>query len=417
MSENHFEEKLRILHEVGNELSLTTSVNDLCRRAVELGRSRLGFDRLSTWFIDTDPRYIVGSFGVDEKGRLRQETGERVVIDSDPVVREIGAERSHSVLRSGVPLRDHSGKVVGRGSHIVAAIWNGREVIGYVSTDNLLKKASFTEHDRELVELFASTFGHLYSLKKTEEALQTAYNALKEVQEQLIQAAKMEVVGELASGVAHEVKNPLAVIMQGVDYLSKKVGTKEEKSHAALLHMRIAVKKADAIIKGLLDFSSVTKLDFAQHDLNGVIEEALALVTYELNKCHVEVVRDFEKDIPPVRMDKNRLEQVFINIFLNAANHMTKGGRLKVKTYSKAADKKKRAAFVEVEDTGPGISPNIINKVFDPFFTTRRGVGGTGLGLTIARNIVEMHKGKITIENKRDERGARVTLTLDSVNR
>jgi len=410
LAKNSFEDKLKILHEVGNELSLTSSVYELCRRAVELGRNRLGFDRLSTWFVDQDAKSITGSFGVDEKGRLREEAGERVPIDSDPIVREIRADKAHSILRTGVPLRDNSGKVVGEGSHIVAAIWNGKEVIGYVSTDNLLKHARLTEGDRELVERFASTFGHLYSLKRTEEALQAAYNRLKEIQDQLIQAAKMEVVGGLASGVAHEVKNPLAVILQGIEYLSKKVGPKDEKSHAALLRMRIAVTKADAIIKGLLDFSSAAEVDLAPQDLNIVIEESLFLITYELNRYHIEIIKDLKKGIPKVRIDRNRIEQVLLNIFLNAVNHMPKGGRLTIKTYSAAAGKNKKEVFAEIEDTGPGIPPNIMKKVFDPFFTTRRGIGGTGLGLTIAKNIVEMHKGTITIENRKGGRGTRVTL-------
>lgn len=407
--ENSFEKKLRMLNEIGNDLSLAASVNDLCRRAVELGRSRLGLDRLSTWFVDKDPKYIVGSFGVDEKGRIREEIEERVAIDGDPVMRQISADKVHSILRSDAPLRDHSGKNVGQGSHVIAAIWNGKEIVGYLSTDNLLKREPFTEHDRELVELFAATFGHLYSLKRTEEELRQAYNRLEEVQDQLVQAAKMEVVGGLASGVAHEVKNPLAVILQGVDYLSNKVKSKDENSHATLLRMRIAIKKANAIIKGLLDFSFTTKLDFELQNLNNVIEDALLLVDYEINKCHIDVIREFKKEMPSVKIDKNKIEQVLINIFLNAADYMSKGGHLTIKTYTAAADKKKMVC-VDVEDTGPGIPDAILNKVFDPFFTTRRGKGGTGLGLTIAKSIIEMHKGKIIVGNRKDEHGVKVTL-------
>ncbi len=408
MAEEHFEKKLRVLHEISNELSLTPSVHDLCCRAVELGRSRLGFDRMSTWFVDKDPKYIVGSFGVDEKGRIREETEERVAIGGDPVMKQISAEKAHSILCPDVPLRDNSGKAVGQGSHIIAAIWNGKEIVGYLSTDNLLKHVPLTEHDRDFVELFASTFGHLYSLKRTEEELRAAYDRLKEVQDQLVQAAKMEVVGGLASGVAHEVKNPLAIILQGIDYLAKKVKAKDENSHAALMRMRIAVKKANAIIKGLLDFSFTTKLDFTSQDLNEVIEAALLLVSYEIGKYHIEVVKEFKKDIPEVKIDKNKAEQVFINIFLNAINHMPKGGQLTIRTYTTVTDKKMVCA--DIEDTGPGIPANILDKVFDPFFTTRRGLGGTGLGLTITKSIIEMHKGKITVENKKDGHGVKVSL-------
>ena len=404
-----FEDSLKVLHDIGNELLLASSVNDLCRRAVELGRRELGFDRISTWFVDKDPKYMVGSFGVDEKGRIRNEVGERVAIDSDPVMKQIRGDKARSVLCHDVSLRDNSGKIIGRGSHIVTAIWNGREIVGYLSTDNLLKRASFTEHDRELVELFASTFGHLYSLKLTEEKLKHAYDRIKDVHDQLVQAAKMEVVGGLASGVAHEVKNPLAVILQGVDYLSKKVKDKDESSHATLLRMRIAVRKANMIIKGLLDFSATTKLDIAPHGLNKVIEDALLLISHELTKCHINITRDLRKDIPDVKIDKNKIEQVLINIFLNATNFMPKGGDLTIRTYSSLVSKKK-LVFVEIEDTGPGIPSAILGKVFDPFFTTRRGVGGTGLGLTIVKNLMDMHKSKVTIENRKNGHGVTATL-------
>jgi signal transduction histidine kinase len=411
LTENKLEKKLRVLHEVGNELSVTSSMDELCRRAVELGRNRLGFDRISTWFVDEDPRYIVGSFGVDEKGRLREEADEKVLIDSDPMFKALGADKAHSLLRMNVPLRDNSGKAIGRGSHIIATIWNGKEIVGYLSADNLLKKEPLNEQDRELVELFASTFGHLYSLKLAEDKLKNAYARLKEMQYQLIQAAKMEVIGSLASGVAHEVKNPLAVILQGTDYLVKKIRAKDENAHAAIMRMRIAVKKADVIIKGLLDFSSMTKLDYAECDLSKTIDQALLLVNYEISKSGIEIVRDYKKVIHDVRIDKNKIEQVLINIFLNAANQMPKGGRLTIKTSPASLDTKK-AVLIEIEDTGPGVPAGMVNKLFDPFFTTRRGVGGTGLGLTIAKNIIDMHKGSISIENRKDTHGVKVSLVL-----
>lgn len=408
-----FEKKLRILHELGNELSLTKSVKELCRLAVELGRNRLGFDRLSTWFVDpNDPNFIVGSFGVDEKGRIREEALERVTIDEDPAMKQIHADMAHSVLRNGVPLRDNSGKAVGRGSHIIAAIWNGKEVVGYLSTDNLLKGKSFTEHDRELAELFASTFGHLYSLKKAEEALHTAYTHLRTVQSRLIQAAKMEVVGGLATGVAHEVKNPLAIMLQGIDYLSKKVKAEDENDTMILHRMRGAVKKADNIITGLLDFSTWSELKFVSHNLNAVIEASLLLVRHEIDSCKINVTKEFTKKLPRVKIDKNKIEQVFVNIFLNAIHYMPDGGRLSIRTYGNGVEGPEAAVFVEIEDTGQGVPKNILNRVFDPFFTTRRGSGGTGLGLSIARNIMDMHKGRIGIENVRRGHGAKVTLTF-----
>lgn len=410
MAKKTFEERLRILHEVGNVLSRTRSIDDLCLNVVKLGRERLGFDRLSIWFVDKDPNYVVGSFGIDENGRIREETNERVTIDSDPLTRHIRINRLHSTLQPNVPLRDHNGNIVGRGTHIVAAIWNGEEVIGYLSTDNLLVKEALDERDRELLELFASNFGHLFSLKKTEEALQKAYTQLKEIQYQLIQAAKMEVVGGLASGVAHEVKNPLAIILQGVEYLAQKIGSSDENNYMTLQRMKGAVKRANDIIKGLLDFAILSRLEFTSEDLNLVAEDSLLLVRHELDKYHVEVIREFDKNLPRVTVDRNKIEQVFVNLFLNAVHHMHGGGQLKIKTRSEHSPQDGKAVFVEVEDTGSGIAENVLDKIFDPFFTTRRGDGGAGLGLSIVRNIIDMHNGKIAIGNKKEGHGARIVL-------
>lgn len=414
MNEMSFDKRLKELHAVGNELSITKSVNELCRRFVEAGRDRLGFDRISTWFVDAnDNDYIFGSFGVDEKGRLREEVGERIRIDTDPVMKIMHRnKKAQSMIRDGVPLRDHEGRVVGRGSHIIASIWNGKDVIGYVSVDNLIKKIPYGEGDREILELSASTFGHLYSLKLAEEALVTAYRKLKAIQGQLIQAAKFEVIGGLASGAAHELKNPLAIVMQGVDYLSRTVTGEDENAHAALLRMRVAVKKADGILKGLLDFSALAKLDITAENINAVCDSALNSVHDELDKYGITVVKCYSRNVPDIKIDKSRIEQVLINLFVNAIHHMRSGGELKVTTCYNAPKKEERSVTVVVEDTGPGIPEEMLDKVFDPFFTTRRARGGTGLGLTIARNIMHMNGGSVHVENRKPGRGARATLVF-----
>lgn len=400
-----FEERLRILHDVGNELSRAKSVDDLCRSVVEAARNRLGFDRLSIWFVDADPDYLKGSFGVNENGDIREELGNRILIDSDPITKELREKRLHSVYYPDLPLRDQGGKVVGHGPHITAAIWNGEEVIGYIFTDNFLKKEPLTERDAEILELFASTFGHLYSLKKAEEEL-------KGMQDQLIQTAKMKVVGSLASGVAHEVKNPLAIIQQGIDYVSEKVQKKDENVRLTLQRMRGAIKRADDIIKGLLDFSAMAKLEHRPENLNVIADQALLLVKHEIDRAGIDVLEDFEEDLPWIRLDKNKIEQVFVNIFLNAVHHMKEGGKLTLRTRLKNSAEGDDVILVEIEDTGTGIPANIIDKIFDPFFTTRRGEGGTGLGLSIARSIIEMHNAKIDIGNREDGHGAKVTLTF-----
>ncbi len=268
-------------------------------------------------------------------------------------------------------------------------------------------------------------FKDITKRKNAEKELQATYEQLKEAQSQLIQAAKMEVVGTLASGVAHEVKNPLATILMGIEYLSKAVQVTTEDIRCAFENMRDAVKKADYIIRGLLDFSRVTQLDLSPQHLNPVVEQALALVRHECNKYHVEVSKDLKVDMPEVNIDRNKIEQVFVNLLLNAVQAMADGGRLTIRTYvreltetEEGAGQRKEDIFrpgettviVEIEDTGTGIPEDILDKIFDPFFTTKRAKGGTGLGLSVVRSIIDLHNGKIKIANKKEGRGAIATV-------
>jgi signal transduction histidine kinase len=253
--------------------------------------------------------------------------------------------------------------------------------------------------------------------KRAEKKLQVTYTELRETQNELIQAEKLKVIGGLASGVAHEVKNPLAMILLGVDYLKKKIQPGDEKLSTTLKHMEDAIHRADGIVTGLLNFASLSKLDIARENLNSAVENSLRLVKIQLDKHRIQIISDLGEDIPDVKIDKNRIEQVFVNLFRNAINAMREEGGLTVRTYAKELTEPgndvgrrrgdlfelgETVVIAEIEDNGPGIPKDILDKIFDPFFTTRRSNGGTGLGLSIVRNIIKMHNGKIEIENRKE---------------
>jgi two-component system, cell cycle sensor histidine kinase and response regulator CckA len=270
-------------------------------------------------------------------------------------------------------------------------------------------------------------------LRKREKALQEAltsltrtHDALKNAQLQVVQAEKMESVGRLAAGVAHEVKNPLAVILSGINYLSGR-SAGDETAAGVVAEMHKAVERADQIIGGLLDFSAPRNLELAFEDLNAIVGQALLLVNHEVDKNRVKVVRALADDLPRVRLDKRKIEQVLINVFLNAIQAMPEGGTLTVKTFlrtptpggppagSRGAHLLRsfgRAVVVEVDDTGTGVPEGQLRKVFEPFFTTKPTRKGTGLGLTVTKAIVDMHGGKVDIRN-RPGGGFRVSILLD----
>jgi signal transduction histidine kinase len=244
---------------------------------------------------------------------------------------------------------------------------------------------------------------------------------------QLIQAEKMESIGTLAAGVAHEVKNPLAILQMGINYLVKKVPVEDENVAMVLQEMREAIHRADSITRSLLEFAASKQLQVKPEDFNQLIMETLKMVRHELSKNNIELVRDFSEGLPLVAVDKTQIQQVFVNLFVNAIHAMPTGGTLTVRTFVKAMTETTHhegsrkadhfwvgdmAVVAAVEDTGTGISQEHLARIFDPFFTTKPTGVGTGLGLAVSKKIIELHGGTIDIRNKPLGNGVRVTMTL-----
>lgn len=249
---------------------------------------------------------------------------------------------------------------------------------------------------------------NLSERRKSEIRLEAAYYRLKKVQSQLIQSEKMKVVGVLASGVAHEVKNPLSVIMQAISYMENKLGHDKKELHDTLIIIKNAATRADKIVRGMLDFSRPDPLTLAPNELNEVINAAFSLAAKQLTNKNIKTDMRLAAGLPLVMIDRNQMEQVFINIILNSLYATPPGGKLTAKTYvAKPAD----MVVCEIIDTGKGIPKSKLGSIFDPFFTTKPPGEGTGLGLAIIKTIVEKHKGTIVIESEKGK-GAKVILTL-----
>ncbi|MCR4338104.1 MAG: ATP-binding protein [Candidatus Omnitrophica bacterium] len=248
-----------------------------------------------------------------------------------------------------------------------------------------------------------------------EKELKEAYQRLKETQTLLIQAEKMTTVGSIATGLAHEVKNPLATILYGIEFLLTQTRDQKEEVREALQTMREAAKKADQAIRDLLDFSSLSVFQVNDENINDVLKQALKLLHPQCQYKRIQVMIEYGKNIPLLRMDRNRVEQVMVNVILNAIEAMNEGGILKIRTSleevsdenfkwaegqpSQSLKLGEKVVIVDFEDNGPGIAKDLMSHIFEPFFTTRRGSGGVGLGLSIARTIMHSHHGFINLDN------------------
>lgn len=226
-----------------------------------------------------------------------------------------------------------------------------------------------------------------------------------ELEQRLLQADKLSSIGLLAAGVAHEVNTPLAVISTYAQMLAKQVADDEQKSRM-LEKIAKQTFRASEIVNSLLNFSRTSTTEFAQVSLNLLIQETLSLLTHQLQNAGIQVECDLEPAMPPISGNQGRLQQVFLNVFLNARDAMHEGGILQVKTWSEES-----GVHVEVSDTGHGISPEHLHRIYDPFFTTKGRGRGTGLGLSIAYGIIREHGGSIEASN-RASGGARFHIEL-----
>jgi len=270
-------------------------------------------------------------------------------------------------------------------------------------------------------------FRDITERKQAEEVLQQQHARLLETERELLnaheslaEADRLESVGRLAAGVAHEVKNPLTIIRLGVDYLAKQFS--QESNQEVLDKVRGAIDRAEHVIRDLLDFSRQKPFAPRPTNINDVIDNAIHLIKHEIDQRNIVIIRNGDDPMPPIFADPDRLVQVFINLLTNAAQAIGQGGSIEIVTRSICLSERdlehaetsllrigEPVITVDIRDNGPGISTENEKKLFEPFFTTKPVGEGSGLGLAVSRSIVIMHRGSISISN-RPEGGASALL-------
>jgi signal transduction histidine kinase len=310
----------------------------------------------------------------------------------------------------------------GNADHEIAVAMVKHGAQDYIPKDtlngDLLKRSILYAVERQRLSM---------GMKKIREQLQSATRDLKITQNQLIQAEKLDSLGRLAAGVAHEVKNPLGVLQMGVDYFRQQSTVLNEMDETVLNYMQDAITRADTVIHEMLNFSRANDFDMRPLCANKLVRSALRMVNHDLLKKKIRVVQELAAALPETRGDEGKLQQVLINILINATQALQKGGQLDVRTFvspvdapvfpgSDAARERLQSGgpsvVIEVRDHGPGIPENVIGRIFEPFFTTKPRGEGTGLGLCVAQRILEIHGGHLEVANMTEPTGARFRIML-----
>jgi two-component system, NtrC family, sensor kinase len=243
--------------------------------------------------------------------------------------------------------------------------------------------------------------------------LAASNESLKQAQQQLVKSEKLAVMGQLAASVAHEVNNPIAVMQGNLDLMRETLGAAAAPVATEMKLLDEQVERIRLIVQQLLQHARPE--EYAGYvealDLNAQLRAGLVLVNHRLASSGIAVVSDL-RATQPVAMNRQELQQVLINLLINAANAMPQGGTLTLTTRDWVNTTSGGGALLAVQDTGPGLSGEVLARLFQPFFTTRRE--GNGLGLWISLGLVERYGGTLTAANRSDGPGAVFTVTLSA---
>jgi len=231
------------------------------------------------------------------------------------------------------------------------------------------------------------------------ETLSEANRNLKRAQDEARRAERLAALGQLSAGLAHEIRNPLGVIKGSAEILNQKLGSSDALSQELAGYIYTEVNRLSALVGRFLDFARPSRLQLRPEDITTVMESSLKAVNQQGATAHVTVRRDYAPAVPPVLIDRELCEQAFTNLLLNACEAMgEQGGDLRIRIHGNGVAAHGQEVVVEIQDSGPGISAELKEQIFNPFFTTKKA--GVGLGLAIVSKIVDAHRGSLNVTSE-----------------
>lgn len=335
--------------------------------------------------------------------------GLSVLFKDFPLLEKVYTSRTHQLAHFDDAAGDDFVRRMGLKSLLGVPVLDGGKVIAIIMLGQTRHKRYFNEEEMEVcleaAEILANLLKTVKIHTRTRRELQHKINRLIEMEEQVKRSQRLAALGEMAAMIAHEVKNPLSSMNFSLFSLENRLAKGMDIS-GDISALREAFQRLDRITRDLLTFSADSTLNLAPTQLNRVLRRSVDEIRFQANPG-VVIDESYGADLPLVMADADRLQEVFTNILLNALAAVEEGGTVRVSTSAR-----RTVVTVAIEDNGPGIAPEHLKKIFNPFFTTRSQ--GTGLGLPIARKTVEAHRGCIRVHS-RPGKGSRFEVSLPAV--
>lgn len=262
---------------------------------------------------------------------------------------------------------------------------------------SLAKEKVLLSYISEIEELYKELHKKIKTIKEKEETI----NQTKKI---LAQNDRVFTLGIMAASLAHEVKNPLIVIAGMLNRLEKQIDSNEKNIQENINIIKKEVERIQEIMKRLTEFYKPQPIKKEKRNINELIIETVKLTQHYLERFrNVNIITKLSNDIPEISYDKGQIQQVLVNLIINAAQSMPTGGTITISTSLVTSEADGNNVKIDIEDTGIGIPEENLDKIFLPFFSTKPPEEGTGLGLSISKDIVEKHSGKITVKSQVDK--------------
>lgn len=399
---SQFLQNLQSLYEINLELSRLDSLPALYKRAVELGRAKLGFDRLAVLLYDPQSGEMMGTYGTNEQGETVDESYFRG--PPFPYMLKMINERPRVFIRQDEPLH-FAGEEVGTGWNALTILWDGDKGVGWLTTDNLVRQEAIIPYRLEILSLYGSTIGHLITLKRHEEMVNTYARSLEVSNQELEQ---------FASTASHDLQEPLRKIQIFGERLATNYSAAiDERGQDYIARMQDAATRMQRLIEDLLSLSrlSTQAQPFTPVDLDAILKEVLQDLETRIEETEAAIRTD---PLPAIEADPTQMRQLLQNLLSNALKFTRPDTPPEVDvSYAESFVDGRKCAVITVQDNGIGFDEQYSGRIFTAFqrLHTRDEYEGTGIGLALCARIVDRHNGRITAHSTPGE-GATFTVIL-----